>query len=185
MERKYPPPGVSQNVAPAARFLNPVAPAARHRRSASGVNHNAFAMTEGSGQSRVAVAPGNDFRFRPDLGGEPQQSLPVLLRDATGQENAGPIDRAGKLLKNLPKPVGGGEAKIGWRQFPLLQNAQIVAVAFGHDPGRLCSASFDPEDPLTRFHAGLPLAGLGEIESSIWTSITTQKQRRGRGIQKV
>src|SRR5262245_36322675 len=84
--------GVTQNMAPAASSLDPVAAPSRHRRSASSVNDNPVTVIERSRQTRIAVAAGHYFRVRPDLETDLPERAAIFFRCATCQENSRAID---------------------------------------------------------------------------------------------
>ena len=84
-------------MAPSSGVLKLIATTSSNRRAAAGVDHNPLAMTERRGQARVAVAPGDNFRTRPNFRAQLRKRLSIFGRGATGEENSRAIDLFRKL----------------------------------------------------------------------------------------
>ena len=62
--------GVAEDMSPTTRFFDVIAAAAGNGRTASGVDNDAIVLAKCSGQTRIAIAAGDDFRVRPNFGTE-------------------------------------------------------------------------------------------------------------------
>jgi hypothetical protein len=139
-------------VSPSSGILDLVAASSTNRRAAAGVDRNSISVTKGSGETGIAIASGDNFRGRPNLRAESRQRLSIFGGGAAGQENSGAINFSREFEKNCAQPFWRGQTKIcGWK-FPVRDDSQLLAFAFGQDPGGLGSAAFHPENFLAGFH---------------------------------
>src|SRR5216117_3653791 len=88
---------IAQDVSPSARSLDSVTTAPSHRRTASGVDHDAVSMIETRCQARIAVAARDDFGVWPNFKTDLLERAAIFLRSATGKKNSRAID----LLRQL------------------------------------------------------------------------------------
>jgi hypothetical protein len=156
--KEIPAAGVTQNVAPSAGSLDPVAAAAGYRRSTSGVDDDAIAMIERRREARITVAARHDFRVRPDLKADSRQRATVFICAATGKENSSAIDLRRQFGKDGAQAFGRGEPKIRRVEFSLFENAKFTTgitdsgYGFNKRPGGFRAAAFHAEDAFTGFH---------------------------------
>src|SRR5262249_42613623 len=119
-------------------------------------------MIKRCGQSRLAVAAGDDFGVWPDLETDFSEHATILGGSANRQGNSRAIDFLRQLSKEGSQTLGGSEPKIRWRQFSLIEDAKFGAgcarYGLDHYPGGFRSAAFNPENALTGFHDWLCLA---------------------------
>src|SRR5690242_1297270 len=110
------------------------------------------------------IAAGHNRGIRPNLETDSPERALILVRGATGQEHSGAIDFPGQSCKDCAQTVGSSEPKVGWRQFPLIENAKFTTVisgprySFNECPGGFRATAFDTKNALIRFHGWLSLA---------------------------
>jgi hypothetical protein len=88
--------------------------------------------------------------------------LLIFARTAASQKNSGSINFLRQFIEDGAQPFPRNQAKIRWRQSPLVENRPLRAgvsalgyTSFNKHPCGFCAASFDPEDTFAGFHSSV------------------------------
>src|ERR1700722_2110557 len=76
----------------------------------------------------------------------------AILQTATREKNSGAIYLFGQLGQNRPQSFATGQAKVRWRQFPLVENFEIFFLPLDQNPGGLGAASLKSQDFFLAVH---------------------------------
>src|SRR5712691_1576418 len=93
---------VAENVAPAAGPLDSPHTTAGNRSAGPSIDGDAVAVPEGRGESRVAIAAGNDRGARPDLRAKLRQFGTICFRAASRQKCTDSFNFARQFAKDGP-----------------------------------------------------------------------------------
>jgi hypothetical protein len=140
-------PGIAKDMAPPTSLFDPFPSPAGNRSPRSRVDRDAIAATQGSGETRIPIAPSDYFCARPDLPAEHFEG-PAIVCAAAGQKHPNPVHLPRQLSKNRAKTIWGCQTKIRRREPALIDHAQTVRNAFHKDPRGFRSSAFDTEDSL-------------------------------------
>src|SRR5207248_8378985 len=164
--------GIAQNVSPAAGILDPLVAATGNGRTASRVHHNSIAMAKRCGQAGIAIASNHNFCLWPNFNAKARERLSIFFGAAAGKENSSTRDFFRQLIKHRAQLIWRSETKIGRRQFPLVQNAELILRALDQDPRRLGPAAFNAQD----FFAAVHCRSLPCLYHGSWPK--TRRKRR-------
>src|SRR5205085_6368230 len=123
-------------------------------------------------EAGVTIASDDNFRIRPNLCAKAREQLSIALSSAAGEKNSGAPDLLRQFAKDRAQFIRFREPKIRRRQFPLIQNAQVVRTALSQDPRGLGPAAFHAED----FFAAVHCRSLPSLYHALWPK--TRLKRR-------
>ena len=96
--KKIAAPGIAQDVAPAARLFDPVTTTTGHGSTSAGVHRDPIAPAQCGRETRIPIAPRNNFRARPDFSAKYFEGVTII--GAAAREKHPDADH---LLRQLPK----------------------------------------------------------------------------------
>src|SRR5450631_3159891 len=90
--------GIAQDMAPAARFFDPLTATTGYRSAGAGVHRDPIAVAEGGCKTGIPIAPRDNFCARPNLSAERLQGA-AIIGAAAGEKHPDAVH----LLRQLPK----------------------------------------------------------------------------------
>jgi hypothetical protein len=118
---------ITEDVSPATRSLDSIAPASSYRGTASCVNNDAIRVIERRCEPGIAIASRDDSRTWPNLEADLLEQAAIFVRGATCEEDSRAIDLFWQSSKDGAQTLARGEPEIRRGKFPLLRYAKFRA----------------------------------------------------------